>query len=262
MKTNRQISQWRRRAVWTVGALALLMFATGPRVAEASLLTPAYESRLEGWLGQGDLDFTNIYAKDGVGDSASEFHAAADGQGATFTLLEAIYLGQTYVIGGYNPHSWNSSNNFSYTYDDADRTAFIYNLTTDVVQRQRLNSDPYDSGFGQYQTFNGSLYGPVFGDYDLAVNRTLNGDLALGRAIQYSFGNGEPCAYGGQSILGTSYLTTPCTVTSNGYDFTVGALEVYTFAPAATLPDAGSTLTLFGIAALGLTACRRYVARS
>jgi hypothetical protein len=247
----------RVNVIWMSGLLVALMLAAVPRAAEASLLTPEYESRLEGWLGQDGLDFTNIYAKDGVGDSALEFHLAADGKGATFTLLEAIYLGQAYIIGGYDPQSWNSTDGLHLTAPDADRTAFIYNLTTGVVQRQRLSSDPYGGYYGGYQTFNWGLNGPNFGGDDLVVGS----DLVYGTAYQGAYGTAGPCGEGGQNILGTSTYTTPCfTPIGPSLYFTVGALEVYTFTPnAEPLPDTANTLTLFGIAALGLAACRRYV---
>jgi hypothetical protein len=42
---------------------AVLALAAGPNQAMAGYLTPAYEARLEGWLGEGNLTFTPIFEK-------------------------------------------------------------------------------------------------------------------------------------------------------------------------------------------------------
>ena len=90
----------------SIGAALLLTVVARPAHA-APLLIPDYATQLEAWLGQGDLTFTKVYTK-AAGHDASDFHAATDGQGATFTLFQAIYQDTPYVLGGYNPQSWSS----------------------------------------------------------------------------------------------------------------------------------------------------------
>ena len=228
---------------------SLILLAGAPQEAHGApfLLTSTVEGQLEAWLGEGALEFTNLYEKAPDSNSLA-FHAAADGRGATFTLMEAIYGDQTYVIGGYNPQSWSSTDTFSLTPTDAERTAFIYNLTSGTRQDQRLTTDPFGSSYGLQQAVNYSLWGPSFGYYgDLYV---LN-DLVSGVARQGSFGEG-PCSEGNTSILGTPYFVEPCNTLAtegNGIFFTVGALEVYSFRAAdvspAPVPEP-ATLTLFG----------------
>ncbi|MCC7010509.1 MAG: PEP_CTERM-anchored TLD domain-containing protein [Acidobacteria bacterium] len=221
--------------VLAAGALAGV-----PRPAAAtSLLTSAFEATLEGWLGQGDLAFTALYEKQ-AGDNSLDFHAAADGQGATFTLIEAFVGTERYIVGGYDPLSWSSSiGDYNYSLTDAERTAFVYNLTTSTKLAQRLTSDTTywggSSDFGQFQTFNYPFYGPAFGGgFDLGVQ----GDLLGGYARQYSYGSGAPCGVGGADLFGHVAYIEPCP-TQPGISetfFTVGALEVYSFAPAAAAP--------------------------
>ncbi|MCC7008558.1 MAG: PEP_CTERM-anchored TLD domain-containing protein [Acidobacteria bacterium] len=250
---------------WTVLAVCLLF----PSAAHATpLLTSAFEGQLEAWLGQGNLDFTNVFTKNSAdpnNDDSLDFHAKADGKGATFTLLEAVVGTQTFVIGGYNPLSWSSIFDYNPSTTDAQRTAFIYNLTTGVKMNQRLSSDiVYFGGsfdFGVYQTYNYSGYGPTFGGgHDILVNSALNG----GYAVQFSYGSGAPCGYGGQSIVGVTYLTTPCPTSAPYFFSSVGALEVYTFAPAAADPLATpepATLTMLGLGLLGAARYRRKMVR-
>src|SRR6478736_5996599 len=64
---------------------AAVFLLLGPAL-KGALLSAAYEAQLETWLGQGDLDFTSVFIKTD-GATSLDFHAAADGKGATFTLM-------------------------------------------------------------------------------------------------------------------------------------------------------------------------------
>jgi hypothetical protein len=228
-------------------ALAAVLLALPAR---ANLLTPANESQLEAWLGQGNLDFTNIFTKvqGDSQDNSMYFHSAADNKGATFVLLSVFGTWHDesptnlppQVIGGYNPQSWDASKNgFTETPNLADRTAFIFNLTNSTIQRQKLDVN------GMWQTFNEAGRGPTFGSgWDI----TVEGALFYGSASNYSYGgsNGSPITFGGEDDL--TY-----------YDgFRIDRLEVYTFA---RVPDATNTLGLLALALAGLAvlhcrACR------
>jgi hypothetical protein len=179
-------------------ALAVWVLGLSASAASADpILTPAYETQLEAWLGQGPLTFTNLYAK-APGDDSGTFHSAVDGQGATFTLFEAVFGSSAYILGGYNPQSWASCCDFNYTFPDDTRTAFIYNLTTGVMQTQRLTSDPFDGFHGMAQTFNDPSFGPTFGGgHDLYVSS----NLSEGSAVQVSYGIGAPCGWGMHQLL-------------------------------------------------------------
>ncbi len=133
---------WRRGLAFVgLGALSL---STLPTALAAPLITSAYETQLETWLGLGDLTFTSIFEKvQGDGKTVADFHAAADYKGPTITLLSiygyALPAGTFQTIGGYNPQSWNNwLGDHTYTPNDADRTAFIFNLTSGEIQPQRL----------------------------------------------------------------------------------------------------------------------------
>jgi len=158
-----------------VAGLFVLPFLLAPAL-KASLLTSANEAQLETWLGRGNLDFTNIFTKTPY-SNASAFHAAVDGQGETFVLMLISGNGgfgtssdrPIQIVGGYNPQSWGSSGYWNQTPNDADRTAFIYNLTygTDGnpgtrIQRQNLSGQGAGDA-GRYQTYNYQYYGPAFG---------------------------------------------------------------------------------------------------
>jgi hypothetical protein len=220
------------------------------------LLTDAYETQLSAWLGQGSLNFTNIYTKS-AGDTAANFHAAVDGQGPTFVLMDIYgnagfpsYYFADQIVGGFDPQSWSSIEDYNYSWNPSDRTGFIYNLSTDTLQRQFLD------GHGLFQTYNSSGYGPTFGGgFDLYTNAALS----AGHAANDSYDSG---IVGGQPIISGDPNYVPGI--TGGYEyFNVGALEVYTFAPtSAAVPEASGTLTLLGSALLGLAALRRKFARA
>jgi hypothetical protein len=217
--------------------VCLAMLVAVPASA-GPLLTAGYESQLEAWLGSGSLDFTNIYTKK-TGDSSVTFHNAVDNRGATVTLFEAIFNGQTYILGGYNPQSWSSSGYYNQTHSDAQRTAFVFNLTVPELRRQKLTTDPLGAYvYGSYQTYNHASYGPTFGGgHDIHINHSLT----TGYEYAYSYGPGVQST-GDDGLLPGLY---------DGSWFTVGAIETYTLAPAQSVPEPSSLLIL-GAGALGM----------
>jgi hypothetical protein len=148
-----------------ISVLAGLVLA---QPANASLLTAADQAQLTSWLGEGPLALSLLFEK-APGKTAADFHAAADGKGRTFTVMQAFGTdGRQWLVGGYNPQSWSSKGGFNLTPDEKDRTAFLYNLTTGVRFQQlpALAGDDY----GAMQTVNEASMGPTFGaGFDLSV---------------------------------------------------------------------------------------------
>lgn len=161
-------------------------------VGGSGILTQSGANQLASWLGEGDLTFTDIFSHiSGDGKNSLDFHAAADGQGRTFSLLEVTNVngtGTDLLVGGYNPHSWNSSNTVYYASSPSDFTAFLFNLSTGTLLSEKTDS------FGQYQTSNISSNGPNFGGGgDLVVGwlaGSNTGSLDTGYANSYSY-NGQ-----------------------------------------------------------------------
>ncbi len=240
-------------------AVSLLL---APMLNADPLLTAAYEAQLEAWLGQGDLNLTNIFTKT-AGSTSYDLHGAVDGQGATFMLMNIYGKGASgtfdlvsQVVGGYNPQSWNSSNSYNLTPNDSDRTAFIYNLTSSTIQRQNLTGEGA-SGSGAIQTFNAqNYYGLSFGGgIDLQVSHGAGGPFAnldYGLANNYSYGG---TSNGAEIVSGGPNFQDPYTFV-NSANFYVGDLEVYTFS---RVPDPASTLGLMGVSLFALAAFRRRV---
>src|SRR5574337_575725 len=159
-----------RRRIGTT-ALALFAFASNAPavtiVGGSSLITPlSGGNQLEAWLGQGALTLTNIFEGSSTTSTAADFHAAVDGKGPTFSLIQipsrnGFAYSNALLVGGYNPNSWSSDGGWTITVPDVARTAFIFNLSGNLKFIQRPSSDFYgDSGI--YQTFNPATQGPIF----------------------------------------------------------------------------------------------------
>jgi hypothetical protein len=232
-------------------AVSAVLFAAAGAVSQANaaiitgsaLATQADAAQLEGWLAQGNIALSNIFTKKS-GDNSTNLHQAIDGKGATFTLMQVTDMyGVTSIIGGYNPQSWNSNSGYTMNSNVADRTGFLFNLTTDTIQRQALQA--YSSQWGMvdgglYQTYNYGSYGPSFGGgHDLYVYGNLNN----GSAYAFSYGGN----YGLSNIFGRA----------NGTGFQVTGLEVFTVAQQVAVVPEPTSIALFGIALCGLFGLQR-----
>jgi hypothetical protein len=206
---------------------AVAQTTTGP-----SLLDAGREAQLERWLGAGDQVFAPLFT--GVpGDTSLDFHAAVDGKGPTFTLLQVSNAVGSWLVGGYNPQSWSSTDGYHLTPTDAERTAFLFNLTVPSVYRQVSASYVFPSQ-GLRQTYNAPDHGPTFGQGpDLLVNDRL--DMALSWQVSY----GDPLDQG-KSIIDRSL---------GGQIFHIDALQLFAVSP---VPEPRSA-AMFG-AGLGLLA--------
>ena len=207
--------------------IAICVFKTsvthaGSSIAGGSgILTQSGADQLAAWLGEGDLALTDIFSHtSGDGKTSLDFHGAADGMGRTFSVLRVTNVNGTasdLIVGGYNPHSWNSSNSTYFANALSDRTAFLFNLSAGTKNPERL-----DSG-GEYQTGNYSTSGPDFGGGDdLQVNTSLDD----GYANAYS--------YTGQLIGGVRSIS-----------LTFSHLDVFTITP---VPEPSTAL----LGAIGL----------
>ncbi len=218
--------------------LAVLPLPAATIVTGGTLLNQTGANQLATWLGQGDLQITNIFGSAPATNASTFFHNAVDGKGPTFVLIQT----NRGLVGGYDPVSWNSNANYNINGTDAGRTAFIFNLSTLTMLAQRLTSQATapDGDTGRYQSFGYSSYGPAFGGgHDLVVNSS---DLSNGYANSYSYGN----ARGGANVFGVSNAATVDI-------FSVTRVEAFTIGASTSTPEPATMLLCgAGLLALGL----------
>jgi hypothetical protein len=202
--------------IGVVLAVAGMGFSLGAQAGTGtSLLSPGYQTQLETWLGEGRLALTNIYSK-ATGDTSLDFHKASDGKGRTFSVMEATNSsGKTWLVGGYNPQSWSSTDGMHVTMPDSARTGFLFNLTSGLMLpqlKQYFNGDE----IGKDQTYNDSNFGPTFGyGHDLYVPQDLTHG---GSSFLYTYN------FRGQPSTGISLLDGSAW---HGNDVTFGAIQVF-----------------------------------
>ena len=212
----------------------------------SDLLTGAYANQLESWLGQGSISLNNIFDKVS-GNSSYDFHAAVDGMGATFSIMQIFNGTEELIIGGYNPQSWSSNSGWSST---GINEAFLFNLTTSSYYAEGAGYYG-DRGMadGLYQTYNHASYGPTFGGgHDLYINSSLSGGYAN---LGYSYG----CNVGtnGSQECRNDF-------TGSYASWTLGDIEVFSVAPS-TVPVPAAAW-LFGSALLGFFGFSRRKAKA
>ncbi|WP_262311755.1 PEP_CTERM-anchored TLD domain-containing protein [Duganella violaceipulchra] len=196
--------------------LALALALPGAAgAAGAGLLTNADQAQLASWLDRPDLKLSLLFSKSS-GDTATQFHAAVDNKGPTFSIMEASNSsGQTWVIGGYNPYNWNSSGTPTMTVPQYHRIGLLFNLTSGKIYNQIPRYDIPDD-FGAVLAFNDPSSGPIFGaGADLAVDYNLN----TGSSSMVSYCSNS-CNSAWTSLLDNSADTS----------ITYGRIEVYKIA--------------------------------
>lgn len=223
-------------------AAVILTTLAAPAVAQtAPLLDTALYGQLERWLGAGPLYLDHLYTRQ-AGDDSLDFHAAVDGRGSNFTLLNVSdSAGASWTVGGYNPQSWFSNDGWHVTERDWQRTGFLFNFTDPAVYRQVPTSYILPSQ-GSRQTFNRFDHGPTFGSGpDLFVDDRLN------TSISWQLTYGDP-AFEGRSIIDGTY---------GGQFMRINALEIYSVSPVPE-PQAYAML-IGGLGVVGWAAWRRRV---
>jgi hypothetical protein len=219
-----------------IGAIFLLVLSTAH--GATPLLTEADIAQLSTWLGNGPIRLERLYKKRD-GQTAADFHAAVDGKGRTFTVMEATNeLGQLFKVGGYNPQSWDSSGKFHITTEDEKRTGFLFNLTSRQIHRQTPRTYALDT-VGSFQTWNDARTGPVFGaGHDLYVPWDLTHG---GYSIMYSYIDPVRSNFDSSLLDGRDYVSP---------NVTYGDMEVWRIF---AVPEAGTWMMLLsGLCVLGL----------
>ena len=229
-----------------IAVLASSSVANAGIINGGELLGQTGANFLEGQLGLGDLDFTNI-SNLSSGASSTTWHADVAGKTNVISIYDITYQGTNYLVGGYSVigHDGNGYSNTTLTENN-----FLFNLSLGSVHTEQ--DIPWATNL--YDQYDSSSYFATFGGgHDL-----YGGNTTLGSGNGYANGGGALYNYG-YSYGGSANLVSGLTTTGLEY-FAVNGLESFTFA-AAAVPEP-SIITLFGLGLLGLGFARRRKAQS
>jgi MYXO-CTERM domain-containing protein len=221
----------------TVGSLA----NAGIVDPSSTLLDDAGATLLEGWLGQGDLDWNSEWYG-GIGATSSSWHAAIDTLTHTVSIYKAINsLGQEVLVGGYTTNNWSGSGY------KVDSTAFIFNITQPEYQANTILTlstyaiPQYFATFGGGHDLSGGYLniGSTNGTWDDGYTNSHSYDTSQGTI---DVGNGNPVGENGSNS-----------------SFRVIGLETFTFSAAAPeVTDTPAALVgMLPLLGLGLAFVRR-----
>lgn len=183
------------------------------------LLDDAGATMIEGWLGQGDLDWTSVWYGE-AGATAASWHSTVDTLTHTVSIYRATNaLNQEVLIGGYTTQSWSGN-----TIYKTDNDAFIFNLTQPELQ---------EIVTPQYAIYPIPSYFANFGGgIDISGGAIFIGnpqsDNTDGSLRQYSYGTNQGTIDVGNGD-NNAYNYSP--------NFKVRALETFTFVTAAPAPE-------------------------
>lgn len=203
-------------------------FRTGTKVTDivssemASLLSDAFKTQLEQWIGTGPKEFKLLYSISKDGCNATTFHQKCDNKGPTVTVL---YNPQGSIYGGYTMMNWATGRHGNY---ETDATAFMFRL--------QINGSVAVCKFPCIKHAN-AIYqsnsnGPVFGaGHDL---NTFSGSITK---------SGDTFGLNSSMSMNNTYNTQGINIQDiNNNDKSVRDLEVYQVEAAAGKQSTGSTI--------------------
>jgi hypothetical protein len=151
-----------RKSELNIYNIAKKVKEVSPRNINSKIITFQHAELISKWIDRLEVtdkihEFKLLFRGTRDGFLTGKFHEICDNRSSTVTILKV--KGNSEIIGGYNPIVWRSDYCYGTTKD-----SFIFSFNDGI--NNYILSRVVDE---QYAIYNGSLYGPSFGNGDIRI---------------------------------------------------------------------------------------------
>uniref|UniRef100_U9SKT3 TLDc domain-containing protein n=1 Tax=Rhizophagus irregularis (strain DAOM 181602 / DAOM 197198 / MUCL 43194) TaxID=747089 RepID=U9SKT3_RHIID len=143
----------------------------GLKTVDSKIITSQHAELILKWVNRLEItdkltssyEFKLLFRASRDGHTPEKFHDICDNKSRTVTIIKVE--DSTEILGGYNPIEWGPN-----VYYRTTKDSFIFSFTNDRIENYILSRVVNE----KYAIYNGSLYGPSFGESDFMIWNIFN----------------------------------------------------------------------------------------
>ncbi|GBC27885.2 carbohydrate-binding module family 13 protein [Rhizophagus irregularis DAOM 181602=DAOM 197198] len=147
------------------------IYEIGLKTVDSKIITSQHAELILKWVNRLEItdkltssyEFKLLFRASRDGHTPEKFHDICDNKSRTVTIIKVE--DSTEILGGYNPIEWGPN-----VYYRTTKDSFIFSFTNDRIENYILSRVVNE----KYAIYNGSLYGPSFGESDFMIWNIFN----------------------------------------------------------------------------------------